>query len=498
MSRFGLFAACLCLACGSLAGQEPAASALPPLSADSAAAIRAELLAPAATQGDLALLDRAFRTLHPGLFRYSTPDQWNARVDSLRQWLTEPRSRGEVFLAFSRLVASVRCGHTYLSFWNQSRATRRWLSDASDKLPFEYALATDDRWVVTRADTTFARALQQGDTVTTVQGVQTDRLIAQLLGYIRADGDNDGKRRALLDFRHRKEYEAIDVFLPLLLPPVAGRYVVTVRRPGVSSETTLSLTAMPAALRRARAVPVPVARPPFEVRVDRDVAVLRVDGFDYGTDGNAWAPFVIQTFRMFKTRRVRQLILDLRENEGGSDEGAEFLLRHLIRTPITLPSLRRYVAYQTVPEALRPFLATWDDSFYDRRRTTIAHGDGTFDLKDDGEWPPVIPVSKDAFTGSVYVLTSYVNSSASHILLRLLQRRTGITLVGDPTGGSQRAQTGGNLFFLRLPGTALEVDLPLIAYDWGRDQPMGGVEPDVRVPAAKALTVAKRLARGGR
>ncbi len=47
-------------------------------------------------------------------------------------------------------------------------------------------------------------------------------------------------------------------------------------------------------------------------------------------------------------------------------------------------------------------------------------------------------------------------------------RRSGIaTLVGEPTGGNRRGINGGCFYFLRLPGTGLEIDLPLV----GRFQP---------------------------
>jgi hypothetical protein len=477
-----------------LAAQAPAP--LPALSAESTEALRNEPLAPQAIQGDLDRIDAAFRALHPALFRYHTEASWRAAVEGVRQWGATPRSRGETFVAFSRLVASLRCGHTYLSFWNQRRAVHRWLTDGSDKLPFEYDLIAGDQWVVTRSATFAAgdsTAILPGDTIVAVNGMPVPRLVRELLPLIRADGDADGKRRALLDFRHRKEFEAIDVFLPLLQPPVQGRYTIARRRAGRTR--VVQVASMPAAVRRRTAVPVPPARPMHEfTRLADSVALLRVDAFDYGPESAKWKPFVTETFRALARDRVRTLIVDLRENEGGSDEGAEFLLRHLIRTPVTLPALRRYVVYDTVPAALRPVLSTWDDAFYDRRGAVTPRGDGTYDLREDGDWPAQIPVAPDAFTGRILVLTSYVNSSASHLLLRLLARHPGVTLIGDSTGGSLRAHTGGNLFFATFPGTGFEVDLPLIAYQWDPANPAGGVVPDIAVPARAALARALREA----
>lgn len=469
--------------------QQPAAPPPPPLSASAVQQLRDERLLPAATQGDVALLDQAFRTLHPAVYRYNNPDAWARRVDSLRQWFAEPRTRGETYLSFAHLTASLQCSHTYMNFWNQPGPVHRWLTDGADKLPFEYALTPTDRWVVTRS----ASEVLPGDTIVAVNDVPTENIIARLLPYVRGDGEDDGKRRALLDFRHRKRHESIDVFLPLILPPRDGQYTVTLRRDG--RDSTLRVASMAAAERRAEARPVPPDRPRHELTREGDVAILRVDGFDYGDDEDNWASFVKTTFQSLQRDSVRTLVLDLRENEGGSDEGALLLLQHLIRTPITMPPLRRYVAYDTVPAALRPHLSTWDKAFYDRRGEVIPRGDGTFDLKASAEWPASIPVARNAFAGRVLVLTSYVNSSASHIMLRLLARRPGVTLVGDPTGGSLRASTGGNLFFMTLPGTGMEVDVPLIAYDWGMSNPAGGVPPDIAVPAQEAMATALAMAR---
>lgn len=58
------------------------------------------------------------------------------------------------------------------------------------------------------------------------------------------------------------------------------------------------------------------------------------------------------------------------------------------------------------------------------------------------------------------------------------------TLVGQDTGGNQRGINGGAFFFLRLPHSGIEVDVPLIAqFPAGgvEAMPDAGLEPDVAV-----------------
>ena len=72
-------------------------------------------------------------------------------------------------------------------------------------------------------------------------------------------------------------------------------------------------------------------------------------------------------------------------------------------------------------------------------------------------------------------------------------KRSGLaTLVGEPTGGNLRGINGGAFYFLRLPETGLEVDLPLIGFFPTLSQPDSGVVPDVAVrTSASDITVGR-------
>lgn len=457
-----------------------ASVAMPQMSFDSVELKRNEMLSSEDTQADLAILDQAYRELHPGLNRYLKPDQWKRSVDSLRTWFGKPRSRGDTYLALARLTASIKCGHTYLNFWNQPDSTKRWLLEGADKIPFTFALASDDKWIVARSAVS---GLSQGDTISAVNGIPTPTLVARMIGAVRADGGNDGKRRSLIEYREAKQYYTTDALLSLIAPPVNGSYSITVR------SRTIHASATTAARRDSVAIPLPAHRATWSYRRDGATGILTSDGFAFSNsaEGNAWPAFLDETFGSLRRDSVRTLVVDLRLNEGGSDDGALLLLRHLITAPIDVPPSRRFTVYDTVVTSLRPLLKTWDKSFFDRRGRITAHGDGTFDLKGEDAQQERIDPHPDAFAGRIIILTSYVNSSASHGIISLLKGRPNVTLIGEPTGGSLRASTGGNFFFLSLPHTGFEADIPLIAYDHGLHEPSGGVEPDIRVPVESAL-----------
>jgi hypothetical protein len=60
-----------------------------------------------------------------------------------------------------------------------------------------------------------------------------------------------------------------------------------------------------------------------------------------------------------------------------------------------------------------------------------------------------------------------------------LVRRSGLARIyGQPTGGNQRGINGGSFFFVRLPNSGLEADLPLVGVFPKEPKPDAGLLPD--------------------
>lgn len=213
-----------------------------------------------------------------------------------------------------------------------------------------------------------------------------------------------------------------------------------------------------------------------------------------------WQGFVHRAFEELAARRATALVIDLRGNEGGTAVG-DVLLAHLVGRDVAPGELRRYTRYRQVPQALRPYLDTWDRSFDDWGTATVpsaappgagvAAGFYRLTRGDDSAGAVVHPAAP-RFGGRVFVLVGADNSSAT-FAFALAARTLGVaTLVGAPTGGNQRGINGGAFYFLRLPHSRIEVDLPLIGFYPPGPQPDAGLVPDVRVRTTPADVAAGR------
>jgi C-terminal processing protease CtpA/Prc len=148
------------------------------------------------------------------------------------------------------------------------------------------------------------------------------------------------------------------------------------------------------------------------------------------------------------------------------------------------------VKFQTVPNDLSPtLLDTWDQSFRKLGEGARAVGNGFYALAEptDGSGSDsTIQPQGPRFRGRVAVLTDAANSSATYGFARRVQAARLGTIVGGETGGNRRGINGGAYFFVRLPESGLEADLPLIGYFPPGRLPDRGVLPDVPVPVTLA------------
>lgn len=428
--------------------------------------------------GDIAVLRDAYQTLHPGLYRYATPRQVSARFDALARAWSRPQSRTEAYLSLSRFLATVKCGHTYANFYNQSDAVQAELFDAQRLLPFHFAWI-DGRMVVLANQSGDAR-LARGAEVLSVNGRSTPSILRALMPYARADGNNDAKRRALLEVRGFDRYETFDVFYGLTHQPGAS---VRLRVKPAGSERAVTFEAPTIDLATRRSAMVGEAGGNGAVwtlaYTNPQIALLTMPTWALYDSEWDWRGFLDQSFAEMAARGVTKLIVDIRGNEGGLDCG-DLIAGRLTDTPIAREGYARRTRYRQTPERLNQYLDTWDRSFRNWGDDAVQRDDGFYDLRGETEVDQIEPLGP-RFRGEVDVLIDSQNSSATFQFASCIKNNRLGRLIGEPTGGNQRGINGGAFFFLRLPASGLEADVPLIARFPLTPKPDAGITPDVAI-----------------
>ncbi len=437
---------------------------------------------PAALAADIPLLQRIYETLHPGLCRYQTLDEWRARCIGLENDLSRSLPLEQQYLKLSRLLAQVRCGHTYANFFNQSKAVADVVIAPANKLPFHFVWLGDRMFVSTNPLS--IDGLKRGHEIVAINGNAASAIQLALLPYMRADGSNDDKRRALLNVNGADRIETFDVFFPLLFPSDRSSFVLTVQDPARRTVATLNLAPIDQKQREAMMSGAVDQKSPDYWTIEHTasgVAVITMPGwalFDVKWD---WKARIQLMFEGMAQRRTKSLIIDLRNNEGGLDCGNE-IVSHLIDHELPVfAEYERWVRFRSTPVDLNPYLDTWDRSFEHLGEGAADLGNGFYRLKNSEDDVRRIAPTGPRFAGKVIVLCGPQNSSATFTFIDLMRRNRLAAIWGQATGGNQRGINGGSFFFVRLPHSDLEVDLPLVGTFPKSPKPDGGLLPDVRV-----------------
>jgi hypothetical protein len=435
------------------------------------------MISPQAVKSDLALLQDIYENLHPGLYRYNSKAEIKARFAAASQSVRALAALSDVYLRFSKLLASVRCGHSYANFYSQSETVQNTLFAGQNRLPFRF-VCLNQQMVVT--DPAGVVGLSRGSRIAHINGVSTRTILRTLLPYVRADGHNVGKQTSLLSVDRNDGYQSFDIFYALHFG-ASQEFALRGLAPN-GAPLRLTAPAIDLAARRAMTAGQPVERgaPVWFVTLRPDgIAHLRLPTFGLYNSSWDWKAWLAASFADLADKSVRALIIDIRGNEGGRDDCGPEILGYLTKTPLPAQAGDRCVAYRAIPARLNPVLETWDDRFRDWGDKVVARPDGLYDLLDEaGRSGGDVTPKASYFGGKVVVLTDATNSSATLQFCQMLRTHRLGTIIGGITGGNLRGINAEKFMFARLPATGLEVDVPLVGFYPAGKPVDSGLVPD--------------------
>ncbi|MFZ4575312.1 MAG: S41 family peptidase [Phycisphaerales bacterium] len=462
---------------------------------------------------DIALLRRALELIHPGLYRYSGKQELDAAFALLESRVPAITTDADLYREVSLMVAKIRCDHTKAEV---PESIEKYRKEQPTFLPFRMKII-GGRMYVASCDPAQA-VLRRGDEIISINGTPVTSLFATLRPAISVDGLTDEVKDAKLEADSDLLGCDFDHFYPFFFGfPSSWRLDV---RPWSTAESDSSTRAEPQSVTMN---PITMKQwnglewssEPYRAEfhksttwkmLNEDTAYLRIDTFVNYRNPVPPASIYDPIFSAIAQAKASKLIIDLRENGGGSSDATLELCRYVLDKPFTWNKglLLKAVRYGDLPR----YIQSWGDPkelFEPPMENFVKQPDGFYEEKaalsplERTEQQP----SPRVFKGAVTVLTGPVNASGSTMLIAKLKDAANVRLVGSPTGGSAEGPTCGQLFFTKLPNSKVVVRIPNM---WNRVQldrfpsPAGvqtfqvgrGVAPDVLVEQSIADFVERR------
>nr|WP_314492450.1 S41 family peptidase [uncultured Chryseobacterium sp.] len=220
---------------------------------------------------------------------------------------------------------------------------------------------------------------------------------------------------------------------------------------------------------------------------DSTVAYMKIQSFSRTFSDR----FYRESFAKIKKAKSSYLIIDIRNNYGGSLYEINNLYSYLAREPFVLikPSQLASTATPLKTNYFRksgPLQFTvksllYPGYFFSQAFSSYKGKDGAayYKMKENKSTRP----KKDAFAGKVYLLINGGSFSASSIISSKLKYEKRVVLVGEETGGANDGTVAGFYSYQKLPNS--KIDLPigllLIQPNINFTGTQRGVIPDVEV-----------------
>jgi hypothetical protein len=434
------------------------------------AACPAGSITPAQAREDLELAISAAEAGLPDIYWRQSPRAWARRKAEARALAGRATSDEMLFRALAPLMRGIGEGHLSVARSEAMNCRYR----ASAKL-FPLDLLWRDDGAFVTAGHGAAADVPAGSEVLSVNGADHRAMLAEMARASAHDGDN---RTSVMRDRVGRGYAAV-------------RWWMRGDEPGY--DVRLKLPDGRRVTRRLRPVPFSARpAPPDDDApavatlnwVNDDTAYLYVPTFSnrrYRAAGADYRATIQGIFETLATRRARNLILDLRDNGGGSEPNESILFSYLVAEP-----LRKYASVRSRPNRLRITSLSgkvFEHDIYETEELpTVTPGAGgdlyRVNAPPEGlmtRWERASPV----FTGRLAVLAGGYTFSGGAELASMLRATDRGLFVGEEVGGTHGGNTSGYKWDLTLPNSGMEIGIPLLAFRfvWGESPPNHGARP---------------------
>jgi len=400
---------------------------------------------------DLAQLSTLLDSVHPDPNFTMDLAQVKFQIEKLSKEIITPMTHLDAWKYFSLLNPYFQDGHLLISYPDFALHQNQHIDAGGRLFPFKIRIDNSHHIYVTDIQNVDSD-IKVGDKIVAINNIEASEIVKAI--FTRMHGDTVENRLALISERFANMY--------WLLYGDTGHYQIEVKNS--SEHAHYSIT--------GSNQKVSELYPAIDEFLQRDIlenniGYLRVDRFYYAPEqDNAYFKFMEESWQEFKKANVQDVIIDVRNNSGGTDHYWQ-------------QGIAPYIAS-------RPFLFL---SHFKIRLTesNLKKGPVKGELNSLVEGPfnqlvPIKPQNDLRIPGKAYLLMGPLSYSSTVLFLTALQDSKQAVIAGQSSGA--RSCTTGRIENKTLFGSKLILTLPTLIFTRpsGKDSCHQPIKPNIFIP----------------
>ena len=410
---------------------------------------------------DFVIMQNTLQEGHAGLYRYTAKEELDKMFEKTYQSLNEPMTEIDFFVKLYPLISNIHCGHTRIGL---SRSTTRLINTSPITIPFSFEFIAGKTYLLQNYSE--IENLAMGGEVVSINGNPIDSIIIKMLPLTSSDAHIQVYKYHYLESLNNfsRLYTSLygqSLSFAIKYKSPLTKMEETLEVKGISMETMMNIG-------EERYPWLFSDSPPISKRYENDIPILEIRTFEipaYEDSNISIEEFLKETFKELRATGDKNLIIDLRNNDGGEGEYGRILATYLFDKP--------FYYYKTLE---------FKDTSYDFFNYTNASAEDWQSIvkdskKNSNDWyeytaEPGLGLQQNNdlyFKGNVYILISGKCFSTTGEVTSIIHFNKRAKFVGEECGAGYYGNQSGFIPVLTLPNTNLRVSVPLIKYTMAVD-----------------------------
>ena len=351
---------------------------------------------------DLDQLGQKLLAVHPQALKFITKDRFWKNIESKKSLITEKTTYAEFAWHCNAIIASIGCSHTASSTM-QNDYHEFSILPLENSFPLQVRLVNKQLFVVNPMNN--SDKIKVKDEILSINGIETQKLISIIYDHTASQANIQSAKT-----------QRFNSFFAALIPYALGlpkTFEIVVKENNGSIK-----------LQKAKKMATELYDPSInscsndlclEI-LEEHTAVLTISSFNYYEWNNyaVFKSFLDSSMKVIENKKIKNLMIDVRYNRGGSQHPSIYLLQHLMDKPFT---------YYSKVES--------------EGKTDKTYGEEIFHPVDH------------RFKGKVYFLIDGNGHSTTGHFMSLVKVHNLGTIIGEELGSNQFCTAGQTLFRLR-------------------------------------------------
>lgn len=440
------------------------------ISAQAGQSLLIKRYAPSELKADASILRNVVLKMHPAIGIYKQKEYYGSLFDEFINSLNDSLTEKEFRIRVKLIMNELRCGHTEVIY------SRRFYKEVSkvkwNYSPYIFMPIKDKCYSIANLNRKKDSVLRKGTEIIRINGIEVDSILHFSKQFVSSDGYNQSAKDHYVQLGFNSYllglFSRPDTFV---VEYISGNELKTHHYAAFKTKTLPLLPIAP----KADTLLIHKKRTGISYRFldeNKKTFFLKIEKFSH----TGFKRMYKKIFKRCRKNGCENLVIDLRNNGGGSLANSYKLLTYLLDSNAT-QTLRTTIKNYPYKKYTRGNLA-----FKFTRMIYGVIGEKVSKHDTDNYIYTLIPNKKYHYNKKLIVLINGGSFSASSLVAAYLKGNPRVIFIGEETGGAIEGCNAGVTPYYTLPNTKLRVRIPAfrVMNDVQKNLSGHGVYPDLK------------------